>query len=155
MDIMVLPDGRTSGALDGCTIRRVPDGIDEEALDDLIASDGGEIVARLNQPGAAGIPAEAELCRADRKRSWPAWVWLADVRTEGPPDIEVLFPHEEAAARSIAPRETYFSEAAVRPLRETLEGFAAADRLEKRLALAAEHALARFRAMTGERRRRG
>jgi hypothetical protein len=146
MEIMVLPDGETYGALDGCSIRRVPDGASAEQVDELIAHGGGEVIVSLcddrRRPQRSG-----KLER--RPVAWPGRVWLADVHTEGPPALEVFFSHEGAAARAIEERAAYYSAAAVRPLREALERYA--NDSDPDLGLAARDALARFRAMSGER----
>jgi hypothetical protein len=83
---------------------------------------------------------------------WPGRVWLADVHTEGSPAIEVFFSHEGAAARALEAHEAYYSAAAVAPLREALARYANDPDLDADLGLAARDALARFEAMSGERR---
>lgn len=152
MEIMVLPDGETYGALEGCSIRRVPDGLDAEQLDALIAGGGGEVIVVLE-----GARAAARRRREAQRRPmrWPGRVWLADVHTEGPPAIEVFFSHERAAAHALEAREAYYSGAAIAPLREALERYANDPELEADLGLAARDALTRFEAMSGERRSGG
>lgn len=152
MEIMVLPDGETYGALEGCSIRRVPDGLSGEQLDELIGAGGGELVVVLEGArGAARRRREAER----RPLRWPGRVWLADVHTEGPPAIEVFFSHEGAVAHALEAHEAYYSATAVAPLREALERYANDPELDADLGLAARDALARFEAMSGERRAGG
>jgi|GEM_PF-2812260 len=149
MEIMVLPDGETYGALKGCSIRRIPDGLSGEQLDELVGGGGGEVIVVLE--GARG----AARCRREagrRPMRWPGRVWLADVHTEGPPAIEVFFSHEGAAAHAHEAHEAYYSAAAVAPLREALGRYANDPELDVDLGLAARDALARFAAMSGERR---
>jgi hypothetical protein len=149
MEIIVLPDGETYGVLEGCSIRRVPDGLSGEEIDELIARGGGEVIAFLE----GGHGAARHSCQTERPPlHWPGRVWLADVHTGGPPAIEVFFPHEGAAARTIEASEAYYSAPAVQPLREVLERYANDPDLAADLGLAARDALARFAAMSGERR---
>jgi len=149
LEIIVLPDGETYGALDGCAIQRVPDGINSEELEELLARDGGEVIAVLEGGGR-----RAERSRASERRPmrWPGRVWLADIHTRGTPAIEVFLSHEGAAARAIEAHEAYYSAAAVAPLREALGRYANDPELDAHLGLAARDALVRFAAISGERR---
>jgi hypothetical protein len=152
MEIIVLPDGETYGALDGCSIRRVPDGASDEELDGLLARGGGEVIASLSDDRRR--PRRSR--QAERRAfAFPGRVWLADVRTEGPHAIEIFFSHEGVAARSLEDHAAYYSAAAVRPLREALERYANDPDVDAGLGLGARDALTRFRAMSGERRAAG
>lgn len=152
MEIIVLPDGETHGALDGSSIRRVPDAISIEALDELIAAGGGEVIVVLE---GAGRRAARTRDSERRPFQWPGRVWLADINTEGPPSIEVFLCHQGAAALAIEVHEAYYSAPAVKPLREALERYGNDPELDADLGLAARDALARFEAMSGERRAGG
>src|SRR4051794_23948831 len=145
MEIIVLPDGETYGALDGCSIRRVPDDIGSEEVDEFIARGGGEVIVFLEDARR-----RTHRVRESERRPlrWPGRVWLADIHTEGPPAVEVFFPHEGAAARTIDGHEAFFSAAAVEPLLEALERYANEPKLDADFGLAARDAIARFRAMS-------
>lgn len=48
MYILVFPDGETFNTLRGCTIQKVPDGLDIEQVEEELSEDRGELVACLS-----------------------------------------------------------------------------------------------------------
>jgi len=148
MEIIVFPDGETYEVLDGCSIRRVPDGASAKQIDELLAGGGGEVIVSLSDDRRRPSPGES----GRRPVVWPGRVWLADVHTKGPHAFEIFFNHEGAAARSIEDHAAYYSTAVVRPLCEALEHYANGSDVDPNLG---RDALVRFRAMSGEGRHAG
>ena len=48
MYILVFPDGETCNTLGGCTIQKVPEGLDIEQVEEALSEDRGEVVASLS-----------------------------------------------------------------------------------------------------------